>query len=104
LEAHLSSRGAYDDIADEINLFRRDTPSAELLHGADDQFHWLLRILGPELRGIAEARFNGNSIEEIARARGVSTKTIERRLESIRQIWREVRSADSGDGNATGPA
>ncbi|HEX8914677.1 MAG TPA: ECF-type sigma factor [Humisphaera sp.] len=57
----------------------------------------LLGVLPDELREIAERRLAGHSNEEIAAERGVSVRTIERKLERTRALWVDAARAN-GDG------
>jgi len=76
-------------VPDSVNLLEIGVPSGEAKVIAQDTTKWLLSLLGPALRGVAEDRFvEGLSIAEIAANRGQPRRTIERMLHHvIRVIW-----------------
>lgn len=67
-------------------LSREPTPH-EVAQFADDYHRFLDRLEEPTLRTVALRRLEGDSTREIAEALGVSTKTVERKLQLIRAIW-----------------
>ena len=68
-----------------------NTPPADVLHEMGDQFHLLLnRLPQKQLQEIAIARLHGHSNEEIAKTQNVSIRTIERKLNLIRNCWADV--------------
>jgi DNA-directed RNA polymerase specialized sigma24 family protein len=67
-------------------LGREPSPEA-IAEFADDYARFLARLEDPALRSVALRRLEGHSTPEIARALGVSTKTVERKLQLIRAIW-----------------
>lgn len=67
-------------VADDIDLFDSGVPAADAQAIFKDELQWFLSLLSPELRGIANSRVNGTTVEEIAKFNGTSTRTIERRL------------------------
>ena len=75
------------DVPDDLDLCPSDLTGPEAQAISADLERWLLDLLGPELREIAEARFEGKSIDRIAERRGKSRRTIERMLQEIRAIW-----------------
>lgn len=77
-------------VPDDVSVFPSGlrTPEAQAI--AEDETRWLMRILGPALREVAEARLLGGlTIEEIARIRGVSPSTVSRMFQEIRAIWED---------------
>jgi len=52
----------------------------------------LLSLLPPECRQVAQLRFEGDTVEEIAVKIDRTTRTVERRLELIRTLWEAERS------------
>jgi RNA polymerase sigma factor (sigma-70 family) len=72
----------------------RDLPP-DLLVEASEEFQRLLDCLGDEtLRSIALWRLEGYGNEEIAERLGVVPRSVERKLRSIRAIWRPEDTAD----------
>jgi DNA-directed RNA polymerase specialized sigma24 family protein len=55
---------------------------------ADDVERLLDALGNPTLRTIALQKLEGDSSEEIARRLGVSSRTVDRKLELIREIWK----------------
>jgi DNA-directed RNA polymerase specialized sigma24 family protein len=72
-------------------LDREPTPD-EVVQFADDYGRFLARLQEPALRTVALRRLEGQSSREIAQMLGVSTKTVERKLQLIRAIWIEESS------------
>lgn len=65
-------------------------PTPEFIVSLEEQNRRLLDLLRDDiLRQIAISRLEGFSISEIAEDRGVSTRTIERKLQLIRSAWSE---------------
>jgi DNA-directed RNA polymerase specialized sigma24 family protein len=69
-------------------LGREPTPE-QVASFADDYRRFLARLREPVLLTIALRRLEGESVEEIARALNVSTRTVDRKLHLIRAIWSE---------------
>ena len=44
----------------------------------------------PTLRTIALRKLEGHTSEEIAAQLGISARTVDRKLELIREVWREM--------------
>jgi DNA-directed RNA polymerase specialized sigma24 family protein len=64
-------------------------PAPDEAAGFADDVERLLDALGnPTLRTIALQKLEGHSSEEIAGRLGVSARTVDRKLELIREIWR----------------
>ena len=71
-----------------LEQFCKEAPNAELLISAQEECDRLLSLLRDDkLRIIALLRLEGFSNEEIAEQSGVSTRTIERKLQLIRDTW-----------------
>lgn len=72
-------------------------PSPAMIHELRDEMERLLRLLPSEtLRQIALWRLEGRSVEEIARQLEVTTRTIERKLVLIRELWADEFSRVGG--------
>ena len=66
-------------------------PTPEFAAQVAEQYHRLLDILGDDtLRQIAQWKMEGFTNEEVAKKLGCVTRTVERKLELIRQRWQEV--------------
>lgn len=73
-------------------------PSPALIHELRDEMERLLRLLPSEtLRQIALWRLEGHSVEEIARQLEVTTRTIERKLVLIRELWADEFNRVGGE-------
>lgn len=73
---------------DGINNAIGDDPSPEFLAAVDDQLQHLLRLLRDEsLRQICQLRMQGYSNDEIAGRMGITTRSVERKLQLIRDKW-----------------
>ena len=59
----------------------------------------LVRRLPPECREVVLLRFEGQTVEKIARRVDRTPRTVERRLERVRELWRDESPADSGSGD-----
>ena len=67
-----------------------DEPTPEFLVMMDEQFDRLLQMLRDDpLRDVARQRLEGYTVEEIAQAMSLSTRSIERKLQLIRRRWAE---------------
>lgn len=81
-DSALGSMEGFDKIADQ-------TPSPELLMQMQEQYVSLLaKLPDAVLQKIAVAKMEGHSTDEIALSLGVATRTIQRKLELIRDCWR----------------
>jgi DNA-directed RNA polymerase specialized sigma24 family protein len=85
--ALLVGEGASGEGLAEV-LGREPTPD-QVASFADDYRRFLARLREPVLLSIALRRLEGESVEEIARALNVSTRTVDRKLQLIRAIWSE---------------
>ena len=54
-----------------------------------EQCRCLLQCLEPDLQGLALAKMEGFSNEELTQRTGRSLRTVERRLQLIRRKWQE---------------
>jgi DNA-directed RNA polymerase specialized sigma24 family protein len=77
--------GSPDDVGIEALLSREPTPEFSAM--VAENCARLLEKLDPELRQIAQLRLDGYTNAEIAARRGCALRTVERRLEMIRQTW-----------------
>jgi DNA-directed RNA polymerase specialized sigma24 family protein len=85
--ALLVGEGASGEGLAEV-LGREPTPD-QVASFADDYRRFLARLREPVLLTIALRRLEGESVEEVARALNVSTRTVDRKLQLIRAIWSE---------------
>jgi len=89
--------------ADECRAFEQIAgaePKPEFAAQVAEEYRLLLERLGDDtLREIAVARMEGHSNHEIADRLGVKTRTVERKLRLIREIWGDARDSatDSED-------
>lgn len=68
-------------------------PTPEFAEQVSEEYRRLLEVLGDEtLRTVAIAKMEGYQNTEIAEQLGVNTRTIERKLRSIREIWSELEA------------
>ncbi len=68
----------------------------DLIVAMQDQLQYLLSLLRDEtLRQVAVWRLEGFTNEEIAEKLGVTGRTVERKLNLIREEWRQVTGAES---------
>ena len=66
-----------------------DAVSPEFAATMAEQCRCLLQCLEPDLQGLALAKMEGFSNEELAQRTGRSLRTVERRLQLIRRKWQE---------------
>jgi DNA-directed RNA polymerase specialized sigma24 family protein len=78
-------------VPDDLDLFACGLPSGDVQVISEDERQWLMSILGPELRQIAEYRVNGATVKRIAGLLGKPLRTVERMFEEIRAIWTQAR-------------
>jgi DNA-directed RNA polymerase specialized sigma24 family protein len=78
-------------VADDLNLYHVGLSRNEVYEVYNDTLFELLKLLDDKNRTVALMKLRGNTITEIANQVGVSTRTIDRRLEAIRAI-----GSDSG--------
>lgn len=75
-------------------------PSPEFAALVAEEYRLRLEALGDEgLRQIAVMRMEGHTDDEIAGRLGVTRRTIQRRLELIREEWRQARAGDVAAGD-----
>jgi DNA-directed RNA polymerase specialized sigma24 family protein len=73
-----------------LSLFLGRDPSPELAAQLADDYERLMAALGDEsLRVVARMKMEGHSTEEVAERLGVSSRTVDRKLRLIRNIWGE---------------
>ena len=77
-------------VLDDLDLWPSNFDRIERMSVDQELDRWLLSILGDELRGVAEDRIEGLTIDSIAQRRGKSRRTVERRLQEIRAIWEQA--------------
>jgi DNA-directed RNA polymerase specialized sigma24 family protein len=70
-------------------VFRREPTPAEAAEFADEYARLFARLDNPTLQQVARRRLEGQSAEEIGAALGVSTRTVDRKLQVIRALWEE---------------
>ena len=71
-----------------------DEPTPDLLAQLDDEVSWLLNMLRDDrLRQIALERIEGYTVSEIATDLGISTRSVERKLNLIRLSWSQHLAA-----------
>jgi RNA polymerase sigma factor (sigma-70 family) len=87
-----TNQAAPGDVGIEAVLSREPTPEFSAM--VAENCARLLDRLDPELRRIAQLRLDGYTNAEIAAQLGCALRTVERRLELIRQIW----DPDEGSG------
>ncbi|MDC0935797.1 ECF-type sigma factor [Pirellulales bacterium] len=84
--------GSPADPADGLRLddLMADEPTPAFLVMMDEQFDRLLHLLRDDpLRDVARQRLEGYTVQEIAEAMSLSTRSIERKLQLIRRRWAE---------------
>jgi RNA polymerase sigma factor (sigma-70 family) len=82
------------DPDDVLNLFESGLARPEVTAIADDTLRLLLELLNDDQQRIANLRLDTLSIADIAKQLGTSERTISRRLEEIREIWRSSGEID----------
>jgi DNA-directed RNA polymerase specialized sigma24 family protein len=84
-----------DDPTNEAltEVLSKEPRPEEIAQFADDYRCFLAKLQDPVLLSIALSRLEGQSTREIAASKGVSTKTIERKLQLIRTIWSQESPA-----------
>jgi DNA-directed RNA polymerase specialized sigma24 family protein len=71
-----------------FDQFSGDAPTAEMLAIAAEEFQRLMVLLDDDrLRQIAHCKLEGYTNEEIAARLGLACRSIERKLQRIRQVW-----------------
>jgi DNA-directed RNA polymerase specialized sigma24 family protein len=84
--------GGYDSPSEGIGKFLDRGPGPDDAAAFAEGYERLLgKLTDPTLRTVALRRLEGHSIEEIAAALDVATRTVDRKLQVIRALWeREV--------------
>lgn len=79
---------------DGINNAVGDEPTPEFLAAVDDEHRNLMGLLRDDsLRELCQLRMQGYSNDEIAERQGITTRSVERKLQLIREKWsRELDS------------
>lgn len=78
-----------------------DEPTPELLVMMEEEHRRLLGLLRDDgLRSIARSRIEGYTVAEIAANLGLSTRSIERKLQLIRNTWTKEFVSGEGDGDS----
>lgn len=86
---------SHDNSSAGIDQFAEADPSPELAEEVSEEVRRLLDLLGDDtLRTVAIAKLEGFQNAEIAEKLQVQTRTVERKLRTIREIW----SAEEFDG------
>jgi DNA-directed RNA polymerase specialized sigma24 family protein len=71
-----------------FDQFGGDAPTPEVLAIAAEEFQRLMAVLDDDrLRQIAQCKLEGYTNEEIGQRLGLACRSIERKLQRIRQIW-----------------
>jgi DNA-directed RNA polymerase specialized sigma24 family protein len=71
-----------------FDQFSGDAPTPEVLAIAAEEFQRLMVLLDDDrLRQIAECKLEGYSNEQIGERLGLACRSIERKLQRIRQVW-----------------
>lgn len=65
-------------------------PTPEMATSFAEECERLLGLLDPDLRQLALGKMDGHSNEELAKTMECGLRTVERRLELIRRIWKEA--------------
>ena len=79
---------------DGINNAVGDEPTPEFLAAVDDEHRNLMGLLRDDsLRELCQLRMQGYSNDEIAEHQGITTRSVERKLQLVREKWsRELDS------------
>jgi RNA polymerase sigma factor (sigma-70 family) len=86
--------GANDAPVAGIDQVVGGEPTPEFAHQLGEEFEQLLATLNDDtLRRIALAKLEGYTNDEIAGQIGVRTRTIERKLSLIRELWGQLETA-----------
>jgi DNA-directed RNA polymerase specialized sigma24 family protein len=99
--ADVSASGFDDGRAGLIGIASR-APAPQFAVEFAEQCRCLLEVLhDAELRQVAVWRLEGHTVDEIAARLGCARRTVARRLELIRTLWR-ARFSDGGDAENPG--
>jgi len=86
-DSALLGNGA-DYCGDGFDQICADAATPEVLAMAAEEFQRLMDVLDDDrLRGIAQLKLEGYRNEEIAQKLGLACRSIERKLQRIRQVW-----------------
>lgn len=69
-------------------------PTPEMAASFAEECERLLRLLDSDLRQLALGKMDGHSNEELAATMNCGLRTVERRLELIRRIWKNAEETD----------
>lgn len=70
-------------------------PTPEMAATFAEECERLLNLLDPDLRQLALSKMEGHNNEELAAAMNCGLRTVERRLELIRRIWKDAEPAST---------
>jgi DNA-directed RNA polymerase specialized sigma24 family protein len=80
-----------DEPGDDLDRLTSPDPPPDLVVAFADQCrHRLEQLPGDDLRRVALARLEGDTVEEAAERLGISRRAVERKLRLIRQIWHDA--------------
>ena len=95
-ERDQASRTLHGPVPDDLDLLESRLMGPEAERIAHEELQWLLSLIDPVVRDIAEGRLRGLTVAEIALKRGRSTRTIERVLGEVLKIWlKALRDRDA---------
>jgi DNA-directed RNA polymerase specialized sigma24 family protein len=78
------------DPGDDLDRLASPEPPPDLVVSFAEQVrHRLGQLPGDDLRQVALARLEGDTVAEAARRLGFSQRAVERKLRLIRQIWQQ---------------
>lgn len=88
VRSEITGDSGHGGLGPSLDQMISDEPTPELLVMMDEENRRLLALLRDDrLRSIAVARIEGYTVAEIAANQGVSTRSIERKLQLIRTAW-----------------
>jgi ECF sigma factor len=73
--------------ADDFDLFKSNLPRAEVTAICNDVTEQLIGLLQPDLQSVVRMRLEKRTIAYIAANLGVSPRSVDRMVETIRRIW-----------------
>jgi len=76
--------------AHALNTVLSREPTPEMAASFAEECDRLLGLLEPDLKQLALGKMEGHSNEDLAAKAGCGLRTIERRLELIRRIWKDA--------------
>jgi hypothetical protein len=80
--------------ADDLDLFKSNLPSAEVTAICNETTEQLINLLQPDLQSVVRMRLEMRTIAEMAAHLGVSPRSVDRKVEMIREIWASSGLAD----------